>query len=103
MNSDNRIMILSVLTMGLTGLVALVILYGENGDADRIMQFVATVVPTVLGYAFLHSKVSSVHDTAEETKETINVIEGHVNGKLDARLAELSEAIAEVKDTVGKP
>lgn len=73
--------------------VSMVLIFTDsNGDVDRLISFVGTIVPMVLGYAFLSGKVNKVNETAE-------AVHSQVNGKLDAKFDKLNERL----DKVGVP
>lgn len=82
------------LTFALVAIVAAVIVIGDDSDAQRLTTFVGTIVPIVLGFVFVGSKVESVLSKHQSTQLAVAAIPA----ELDARLGQLEKRLDQFAD-----
>ena len=92
---------ISALILGLGALIVISSLVGDTRELDQIITYFSTAVPVILGFAVMQRKQGAALDKTEETRENVSHIAGSLNGKLDARFANLEAKIAEAQIPTG--
>lgn len=72
----------------LGGMVLLAVLFGTETAQIRMLQYITSSVPVILGFAFMQRK-------ANETAQATGHIAGTLNGKLDKRFSDLEDRLTD--------
>lgn len=92
-NTFKITVILAILCIGLGGILAVVAIFGDDPALSRIVQYFATAVPVIIGFAFITNKQVKNDQATDETKKGVSYLAGSLNGKLDARFQEILDAV----------
>lgn len=80
--------------LGLGALVLIAVLFGSEPAQVKMLQFISSSVPVILGYAFIQRKQTA-------TAEATGSLAGSLNGKLDARFANMENRLTDKIAGVG--
>lgn len=96
MKQDNtQLAILAGTVIGLGGLVLAAVLFGAETSQVRMLQYLSSAVPLILGYAFIGSRQKSTDEKSSDTHDKVTHLAGTLNGKLDKRFSDLENRLTD--------
>lgn len=94
-NSNTQLAILSGTVVSLGALVLLAVLFGTETAQLRMIQYLSSSAPAIIGYVFLANKQKATEDRTADTQEKVGSLAGSLNGKLDKRFSDLENRLSD--------
>jgi hypothetical protein len=75
----------------LVAIFALILLFGQTGQADKFVGFVITIIPLTIGTLYLSNQNNDI-------RSSVDGIKTKVNGELDAKFAAVHQRLDEIQN-----